>query len=202
MALKESVVDADKKLMQSGIETRRFITVVPLDESLGTTVALRVTEVTETKEEKWYALTQDAAEAERNANAQPEDPDATYTYDVQIENEVIGSYSLIRAYQKITTTSTPDLDPAPNVAFSPAAGLYPAGSRQVSLNCTDADAWIFYTVGAAPQDPTTGSSKVPANTSITITIPSSGSVTIKAFAYNIGSLVSDITSATYTDDEL
>ena len=202
MALKESVVDADKKLMQSGIETRRFITVVPLDEVLGTTVALLVTEVTETKEEKWYALTQDAAETEQNANVQPEDDDATYTYDVQIENEVIESYTLTRAYQKITTTSTFDLDPAPNVTFSPVAGSYPAGSTQVELKCDDPDAWIFYEVGSEPEDPTTGSSKVPANTEITITIPASGSVTIKAFAYNIGLLVSDITSATYTDDEL
>lgn len=202
MALATSVVNGAQNLIRNDIETRRYSIVLEVSETLGTTATAIVTEVTETKEEKWYALTKAAAQTELDANAQPAGDDETYTYDMQLENENIKAYSLTRTYQKVESSISPLLDVAPSVTFSPVAGLFPDGAKDITLNCTDADAWIFYETGAAPADPTTGSSRVPAGTEITITIPVAGSVTIKAFAYNIGYIASDITSAIYTDDEL
>ena len=209
MALKESVVDGDQILMDHGTETRIFLSTVEVVPAEGNnpaiTVVLRNIETTETKSEKWVALTAAAAETERAANVQPEDEDARNTYAVSIDNEIIRSYSLMRTYQKVTRTSSADLDPAPDVTFSPGSGLYPEGAKDITLNCSDADAWINYTTGTneEPPDPTTGSPVVPAGGTISITIPTAGGyVMVKAIARKLDSALSNVTSATYTDDEV
>lgn len=203
MALKTAVTNGDQVLTRARTETRIFITT----QNVGalTTVPIRHVEVTETIEETWYALTKAAAEAERDANAQPEDEDAKYTYSVDLGRREGGimSYTLTRTFLKVTTTTTPELTPSPDVTFSPATGVKSTATPlDVTLQCSDADAWIFYTIGigSVPADPTTGSDKVPAGAIISTQLQADVVTTIKAFAYVFGKLVSSVTSITYTGE--
>lgn len=211
MALKTSVVDGDQLVTSHKTETRVFLTAVRGITS-DSELIMRNTETIETKSEVWYTLTYAAAEAERSANVQPEDEDEKYSYSISRDQKVIGSYTLTRNYTKVTIESELESEPTSDVTFSPVTGTYPVDDGEtppldtpldVTLSCTDDDAWIFYEItgaGAVPPNPTTGSDHVPANTAISVQLVAGEVTTIKAFALVLGSLVSGIESITYTGE--
>lgn len=107
-------------------------------------VDIQRADVTQTEDRKWFALTEAAAEAERSANVQPATVGESYTYDVQLDNQVIGSYALIRAFQKITSTSsviTPVT--AGTLTVSPASSEQPVGDISVTFSIDNANANIY-----------------------------------------------------------
>ena len=80
--------------------------------------------------------------------------------------------------------------PVENPAFSVAEGTY-LGAQNVEITCATDGATIYYTIGADPADPTSGS------TEYTGAIAVSSTTTIKAIAI-LGENSSTIASATYT----
>ena len=89
-----TTVTGDGKLVSRQVSTRRYW--------VGTITGASVEfeETTETETREWVALTRQAAEDEADANDQP--ATGTYTYDVQEDNRVIGSYKLVRTFQEVT----------------------------------------------------------------------------------------------------
>ena len=79
--------------------------------------------------------------------------------------------------------------------FSPVAGGVEAGTN-VTISCATEGATIYYTMGSAPSDPTTGS--IEYTGAITI----NNAITIKAIAVKDGMTNSDIVSASYTIKEV
>jgi hypothetical protein len=206
MALATSVTDGDQVLLSNSTQTRIFYTNEP-----NQPIIIRNVETIETKSEKWFALTQAAAEAERVANVQPEDADARNTDEVALQNQQTRAYTLTRTYTKVTKEQTYDGVTVPDVTFAPVAGTYPTIDEddlplplEVTMNDEDPDAWIRYEIGQGviPADPTTGSDVVPAGGAISVQLVAGEVTTIKAFAQKVGNAVSEVSSVEYTGESL
>ena len=95
MALATEVTGGGK-LVSRQVSTRRYWVAPPIGS------AVEYQEVSESETREWVALTQAAAEGVADTNAQP--ATGTYTYDVQEDKRVIGSYKLVRSFETSTVS--------------------------------------------------------------------------------------------------
>jgi len=152
---------------------------------------VNIKEVTIRETREWVALTQSAAEGAKDANAQPELGEGTYTYEVSEDNRVIGSYKLQRMFEhKVTTLETPPQCETPT--FDPVAGAYAAGALAVDVTSATPNAKIYWflQVGAVL---TTGS--VANGGTVNVTVP----CTLTAIATKELHTNSEIATAEYTE---
>jgi len=92
----QDAVAGDGKITQKAVSVRRYT----VGES-GAFFTYR--ETTQTESRIWTALTKAAAEAQIAQNAQPSDPLAVYTWSARLDSQQVGSYTVQRDYQKVTT---------------------------------------------------------------------------------------------------
>ncbi len=189
MALAETITGDGKLVDQS--QVARIYHVFEPGEGEGLSTAKRFVEIVESEVREWVALTKQCAKDAQTGAIQPDDGGA-YTYQAQEVDRITLAYRLIRTYEKKTTYEVP-LEPtqAATPTFAPASGEQ-TNPVSVTVSCATANATLRYTLDG--EDPDWTSAVATPGDVIEVSSPG----TIKAIAFAVGYLSSDIGSASYT----
>jgi hypothetical protein len=190
MALANTVTEPGV-LVESGVSTRVYFVAESGQETESDFNGSRWVEVIESETREWVALTKAAAENAKAGGIQPDDG-GTYTYSVDEYDRITLAYKLTRVYEKKTAYSVP-LEPeqVATPTFAPSSGEA-SNPIDVVITCTTPFATLRYTLDNSTPDWTSSV----ASTGQTISVPVPG--TIKAVAFAVGYLSSNVGSATYT----
>jgi hypothetical protein len=187
MALADTVT-GDGDLVSAGNSARVYL--VQESDELGVP-AQRYAELVETEVREWVALTQAAAEAAKLAAIQPDDG-GVYQYQVDEVSRQTQAFKLVRTWERKTAYLIPDVpEQAATPVFDPPAGEA-ANPVSVEVTCATPNAAIRYTTTG--DDPTFGDAAVVSGSSVSVPVPG----TLKAKAWALGYLSSDVAEAAYT----
>jgi hypothetical protein len=190
MALANSVT-GDGILVDTDFSSRVYFVAASGQETEEQFTGSRWVEIIESETREWVALTKTAAEDAKAGGIQPDDG-GTYTYSVDEYDRVTLAYKLTRVYEKKTAYKVPTTPAkAATPTFNPPSGEA-SNPIDVVITCTTPFATLRYTL----DNSTPNWTSLVATSGDIISVPVPG--TIKAVAFAVGYLSSNVGSATYT----
>ena len=147
MALVQTWSEAgDGKLISSTKSSRKYRT------DVGDGYYEDYYEEEETELRRWYALSENAAQYAVTTNAQPTDKEATYSWAMSVDNQIIGSYLVERTMNRVKTTLVGTNGDVPTPTFSVDGQMASVDARHtqphtVAIACASSSAKIEYRIG-------------------------------------------------------